>query len=559
MNASTITEVLADRAVTNAEDTAFVFLNDRGEETRRITYLELFTRACGAAERLARYEEQARIVIVLPTSVEFPVTMLGCLLAGKIAVPLAVPNNHRSGDMLAMLDDCQPSCLVTTNAMVSGLKGRLNGTQWQSLEILTAQEFPADHQFRPKPISEQSIALLQYTSGSTSMPKGVIVRHRNMMANHTMLKDAFGLDRKDTVVGWTPLHHDQGLIGNLLHPLFTGSRCVLMPPIAFLRSPLLWLRVISRYHAHTSGGPNFAYNLCVDRFDANECVSIDLSSWEIAFNGAEPVSATTIRRFGETFEPYGFNRDAMFPCYGMAEATLFVSGGPRGKGAAFLKPDEIHAANGARELVSSGTVHPAMSILISPLDNHEPANGPLEPVEQEIGEICIAGPNVTSGYWKRDSDDLMFDAASGVRYLRTGDLGFVGAEGLYVTGRKKELIVIRGRNVYPYDIERTITGSDAIFQPGGCAVFSVAKEEMGEEVVAVQEILRTARHTFVCDELAGVVRRNVIRDHDIRLKRLYFVVPGFIPRTTSGKIRRVALANSLRCQTIGQSGIVATC
>jgi acyl-CoA synthetase (AMP-forming)/AMP-acid ligase II len=230
-----------------------------------------------------------------------------------------------------------------------------------------------------------------------------------------------------------------------------------------------------------------------------------------------------------------------------------------------MKPDENGAAEGARELVSSGIVHPAMSILIEPLDDREPVADPVEPgkscgpLEPKIGEICIAGPNVTSGYWKRKSDDLMFDAESGVRYLRTGDIGFVNEEGLYVTGRKKELIVIRGRNIYPYDIERTITGSDAIFQPGGCAVFSVAQKEMDEEVVAVQEIQRTARHKFAYDEVASVVRKNVIRDHDIRLRRLYFVVPGFIPRTTSGKIKRVALARSLQYQTSGQTGIVATC
>ena len=279
----------------------------------------------------------------------------------------------------------------------------------------------------------------------------------------------------------------------------------------------------------------------MDRYEADECADIDLSSWNIAFNGAEPVSATTIRRFSETFKPHGFNSDAMFPCYGMAEATLFVSGGPRGQGAAFLKPDEANGGEGRREMVCSGAVHPEMSILIEPLDDcgHRTEQKPEQP---SIGEICIAGPNVTSGYWRRDSDDLMFDAESGVRYLRTGDVGFLGEEGLYVTGRKKELIIVRGRNVYPYDIERTITGSDAGFQQGACAVFSVAKEEMGEEVVAVQEIVRTARHRFAYEEVAGVVRKNVIRDHDIRLNRLYFVVPGFIPRTTSGKIKRVALA-----------------
>ena len=550
MNESTITHVLAERSAQTPAETALVFLDDRGEETGQITYSELFTRAAAAAAHLARYEEQARIVIILPTSVEFPIVMLGCLLAGKIAVPLPVPNNHRAGDMLAMLDDCQPSCIVAGGAIKGTLRAKLNGTQWQGLKILAAEELPHDGVFSGHPPGEDSIALLQYTSGSTSLPKGVIVKHSNMMANHRMLKDAFGIQRKDTVVGWAPLHHDQGLIGNLLHPLYVGARSVLMPPIAFLRSPLLWLRTISKYRAHTSGGPNFAYNVCVERYQPSQCEGIDLSSWKIAFNGAEPVSPMTIRRFSETFEPHGFDPNSMFPCYGMAEATLFVSGGPVGSGAAYLKREALPGYGpGTQVLVCSGAIHPAMSVMIEPLDDGDPREG----------EICITGPNVSSGYWRRQPDRLVIDPGSGLRYLRTGDIGFVRQEGIYVTGRKKELMIIRGRNIYPYDIERTIEESHATFQKGGCAVFSMAKKESGEEVIAVQEIARTARHSLAFDELAGVVRKNVTRNHDIRLNRLYFVTPGFIPRTTSGKIKRVALAHSLTLQTVEQTGIVATC
>ena len=553
MNTSTIIQVLEQHSVKKAGASACVFLDDRGEETGQLTYSELFKRAGSFAARLARYEEKARVVIVLPTSAEFPVVMLGCMLAGKIAVPLPVPNNHRAGDMLAMLNDCQPSCIIANAALRNTLKAKLGGTQWQSLDVLAVEELPYDDRFHQQPIDQRSIALLQYTSGSTSVPKGVIVSHGNIMANQRMLQDAFEIQQTDTVVGWTPLHHDQGLIGNLLHPLYIGTQCVLMPPIAFLRSPLLWLNVIARYQAHTSGGPNFAYNLCVDRYQASECAGLDLSSWKIAFNGAEPISPGTIRSFRETFEPHGFDGNAMFPCYGMAEATLFVSGGPKGGGAAFLRQHKTASSPGAQELVCSGVVHPELSVLIRPLDDRETA---LEPNE---GEICIAGPSVSSGYWRREPDDVTVDSDTGLRYLRTGDVGFLREEGLYVTGRKKELIIVRGRNIYPYDIERTITASHAAFQQGGCAVFSVVREEAGEEVVAVQEVARAARHKLAYEELAGVVRKNVIRDHDVRLKRLYFVAPGYIPRTTSGKIKRVALASSLEFEPVEKSGIVATC
>jgi acyl-CoA synthetase (AMP-forming)/AMP-acid ligase II len=550
VNVPTINEVLENRSVQSPTETALVFLDDRGEETGEITYSDLFRRAAGVAGCLARYEDQARIVMILPTSAVFPAVLLGCFMSGKIAVPLPVPNNHRAGDMLAMLEDCQPSCIIASGVLKNTLKSKLSGTLWQSLDILVAEELAAEDRFHHRRIPEDSIALLQYTSGSTSAPKGVIVKHSNMMANHRMLKDAFGLERTDTVVGWTPLYHDQGLIGNLLHPLYMGTKCVLMPPIAFLRAPLLWLQVISKYQAHTSGGPNFAYNLCVDRYQPQLCADIDLSSWKIAFNGAEPVSPVTIRRFNTTFEPHGFDCRSMFPCYGMAEATLFVSGGPVRKGPTFLTQN---TSRGPQELVCSGVVHPEISMRIQPLDEGKGTDNAA------VGEICIAGPNVTSGYWRAGFQGLLVDPESGIQYLRTGDIGLLREEGLYVTGRRKELMIVRGRNIYPYDIERTISESHSTFQKGGCAVFSVAGEDASEEVIAVQEVARAARHKLPYDEIAGLVRKNVIRNHDVRLNRLYFVTPGFIPRTSSGKIKRVALANSLQIQAIEQTGIVATC
>jgi acyl-CoA synthetase (AMP-forming)/AMP-acid ligase II len=552
MNASTMIDVLAARSVENAEDTALAFLDDRGAEAGEISYAELFARASKVAARLARYGEQGRVVIILPTSPEFAAALVGCMLSGKIAVPMPVPNNHRAGDMLALLDDCEPCCMITTSGLKNALKGKLNGTRWESLEVLAAEDLASDEPFRQRRISEDAIAVLQYTSGSTSLPKGVIIRHRNIMANNRMLKDSFGLERSSTVIGWTPLYHDQGLIGNLLHPLYIGAKCVLMPPIAFLRSPMLWLRTISKYRAHTSGGPNFAFNLCVDKFDAAQCEGVDLSSWKIAFNGAEPVSPTTMRRFCETFAPYGFDSRTMFPCYGMAEATLFVSGGPVGSGVTVTRHDSNNG-QGALELACSGQVHSDISIHIEPVEGATSGSG------RTIGEICLAGPNITSGYWRRRPEEAFVDSQTGLRYLRTGDLGFLDEGGLYVTGRKKELMIVRGRNIYPYDIEQTIAESHATFQKGACAVFALIREANTEEVVAVQEVARAARHSLPYEELAGVVRRNVIRRHDVRLNRLYFVTPGFIPRTSSGKIKRVALANSLLVNTVEQTGIVATC
>jgi len=553
MTALTMSDVLAEHSVELAEDTACIFLDERGQETDCVTYAELFKRASSFAARLARYEAQARIVIIIPTSLDFPVVLFGCFLAGKIAVPLAVPNNHRISEMLSMLDDCQPSCIVTTSAIRNALRPKFASTRWQSLEMIAVEELTFEEKPSDCCVPQDAIALLQYTSGSTSIPKGVIVRHSNIMANERMIQDAFGLDRTATVVGWTPLHHDQGLIGNLLQSLYVGTKCVLMPPIAFLRSPLLWLQTITKYQAHTSGGPNFAFDLCVARYRPSDALGLDLSSWKVAFNGAEPICASTIRRFAGTFEPHGFSPEAMFPCYGMAEATLFVSGGPARKGATFFDANESGHHAGGTELVCSGAVHKDMSILIYRTPGDELST------DARTGEICIAGPNVTTGYWNLQSDDFIFDESSGVRYLRTGDIGFLRDEGLYITGRRKELMIVRGRNIYPYDIERTIAESHQHFQKGACAVFSSTREGVGEEVFAVQEVERSARHKLLYEEVAGLVKKNVVRNHDVMLKRLYFVTPGFIPRTTSGKIKRTQLAQLVHDRPSDREGVLAEC
>jgi acyl-CoA synthetase (AMP-forming)/AMP-acid ligase II len=556
MKVCNINDVLAEHSATHGEDTALIFLDERGQQTSQLTYADLFERAGSFAARFARYERQARIVIIVPTSAEFPSVLFGCFLAGKIAVPLAVPNNHRIPEVMAILEDCCPSCIVTTSTIRTVLRAKLCDTQWSSLEILAVEELTDPEKNLDWHAAEDAIALLQYTSGSTSSPKGVIVRHSNIMANERMINEAFGLDRTTTVVGWTPLHHDQGLIGNLLQSLYTGTKCVLMPPIAFLRSPLLWLQTITKYRAHTSGGPNFAFDMCVARYRPTDAAGLDLSSWKIAFNGAEPICASTIRRFNKTFEPHGFSPHAMFPCYGMAEATLFVSGGPAGRGPSFLTSKECREQLGA-ELVCSGSVHPDMSVLICRDGADEAKMTSLE------GEICITGPNVTSGYWNRQPDDYLLDESSGLRYLRTGDVGFLRDEGLYITGRRKELMIVRGRNIYPYDIERTIAESHQHLQKGACAVFSSPREGSGEEVFAVQEVERAARHKLLYTEVAALVKTNVVRRHDVMLKRLFFVTPGFIPRTTSGKIKRARLAEWVQsCPPDGEralEGVLAEC
>jgi acyl-CoA synthetase (AMP-forming)/AMP-acid ligase II len=551
MPSRTIVDVLVERAQCNPEDTAYSFLNEHGQETCDISYQKLYQSARAVAAVLSRYPRQSRIILILPTSVEFTVAFFGCLLAGMMAVPLRAPNNHRIDTWTALLDDCGPNCIIADRVVQSTLRLHVANTYWNSLDILAIEDIDleADSVYYPPGLTE--MALLQYTSGSTSLPKGVIISHENIMCNQRMIKKCFDHDRASTFVAWAPLYHDQGLIGNLLQPLYVGAKCVLMPPMAFVRSPLLWLRTIARFRAHTSGGPNFAYDMCIQRYKLDECRDLDLSSWKVAFNGAEPINPVTIRRFTEIFAPHGFELSSFFPCYGLAEATLFVSGGPSRTGPIFLQaPDPGDKDGRHREFVCSGKVHPQISVLMKSVSPEVSAG-------HDISEICISGPNVTCGYWNNRSVESFFiDPCSGALYFKTGDLGFLHNERLYVTGRIKEMMIIRGRNIYPYDIERTVAESHEHFRKGGCAVFSVRTYD-AEEVVAVQEVVRTACNKLPYDSVSGVVRKNVMRHHDIMIRRLVFVAPGFIPKTSSGKIQRTLLAKWFSNNTVEQKNIIA--
>lgn len=528
----TIVDVLARRADSMGDDTAYIFLDDRGEETARISYGELHARTEAFAATLSRYPRQSRILLILPTCIDFPVAFFGCLRAGQIAVSIPVPNPHRMAAVRAIIADCTPSAVVTTAALRASLKQALTASERGALDVLTVEDV-ATPTAAKQAGAANDIALLQYTSGSTSLPKGVTITHTNIMANQRMIRQGFGHRDGVTVVGWAPLYHDQGLIGNLLQPLYIGGKCILLTPMAMLRSPLLWLKTVSRYRAHTSGGPNFAYDLCVERYKPAECDALDLSHWKRAFNGAEPISLRTLRRFTRTFRPHGFVPGSFFLCYGLAEATLYVSGAALEQCPPQL--DAVEHDNEASDFtITGGHIHPDVSVLLRPVERVDAPHAG--------GEICLHGPNVTPGYWNQREPDSFFTDASGRRYLRTGDIGYVADGQLFVTGRIKELLIVRGRNVYPYDIERTISESHHAFRKQGCAVFVATSDTDKADIVAVQEVERTARTKLDYEALAGVVRRNVARQHDVMLKRLYFTPPGFVPKTSSGKIQRTLLA-----------------
>ncbi|MEM7307331.1 MAG: SDR family NAD(P)-dependent oxidoreductase [Planctomycetota bacterium] len=546
MSASFV-EVLQARAEAAPERLAFRFLAEGGGEDVELGFAELDRRARALAARLVEAGAAGeRVLLLSPPGPDNVVAFFACLYAGAIAVPLPPPRRaradgrlrairERSGAAFALADD------VTRERVSSS--GELP-TDGEGLRWL-ASTAPGGEAFEPRLPGPDEIAFLQFTSGSTGRPKGVRVSHGNLIANARLLKERFGDDEQTVSVTWLPPYHDMGLIGGLLQPVFLGSRTLVMSPASFIRRPLGWLEAISRYRATTCGGPNFAYGLCADAAGTAgaDLAELDLSAWTLAFCGAEPVRAATLARFARAFEHAGFDARAFYPCYGMAETTLFVSGGVRGGGARRLNVDPgalergaVTPASGGRAIVACGS--PAVDALA--IVDRE--TGRALP-ERAVGEVWVRGAQVAKGYW----DDASATAAAfgatlaGVGgYLRTGDLGFLDAGELFLTGRAKDLIVLRGRNLDPSDLEETAAGAHAAL--GTVAAFSVepAANDGGEQLVLVAEVTREARRTLDEDAVGEAVRRAIVEEHGADPLAVVFLRPGALERTSSGKLRRAA-------------------
>jgi acyl-CoA synthetase (AMP-forming)/AMP-acid ligase II len=399
-------------------------------------------------------------------------------------------------------------------------------------------------QWQQPEIGSNDIAFLQYTSGSTSTPKGVVLSHGNLLRNLGLIEKCFGISKEDSGVIWLPPYHDMGLIGGILQPIYSGVPFTLMPPLMFLQRPLRWLQTISRFRATISGGPNFAYDLCIKKIKPEQREQLDLSSWVVAFNGAEPVYYKTLDQFADYFAPCGFRREAFVPCYGLAESTLLVAGGPKGRSPKLqhlldkeLKQNQVifscEKTKDTRTLVSNGRCNSDQKVKI--------VNGdtliPCQP--DEIGEIWVSGPSVASGYWNKPAEtEFTFNAQlSDINqgsFLRTGDLGFLHEGELYITGRLKNLIISEGKNHYPHDIERTVESSHSAIRPGGCAVFSILNAKC-EDIIIVAEV---EHKLFVkTEEIIKAIREAVSVNHGLPIHDIKLTKPGDIPRTTSGKIR----------------------
>jgi acyl-CoA synthetase (AMP-forming)/AMP-acid ligase II len=478
-------------------------------------------------------------------------------MARVIAVPMMMPRRNSARDAsAAILANCEPRIALTTSAFA--LRGDLQtrfareGLQWLAVDLAAAQ---TDDDF-DLPLPEPgAIAFLQYTSGSTSEPKGVAVSHANLLANSEMIRLSLGNTSRSTYVNWVPLYHDMGLILNALQACYVGASCVLMAPNAFMQRPLNWLRAISTYKAEVACSPNFGYDLCVSRYRPEQMEGVYLSSWRIALNGAEPVRAETIRKFTDTFAAHGFHPSAAFPAYGMAEATLLISGGSRGAGhitrTLSQRALQAHRAappeNGADAQTVVGCGRALKGEQIAIVDPESRKRLPHD----RVGEIWASGPNVARAYWRNatatqtDLQAWIEDEDAATSWLRTGDLGFLDERGeLFVTGRIKDLIIIRGINHYPQDIEQTVQRVHTSLRQNGGAAFSVPDENGEETLVVVQEIERTERRKVDLEELQALIREAVADQHELFARHIALIRPGTLPKTTSGKIQH-ALARQL--------------
>jgi natural product biosynthesis luciferase-like monooxygenase protein/FkbM family methyltransferase len=547
----TLLELLRARAESQAEKNAYTFLIDGETEEISLTYGELDQRARAIGARLQSLNAKDQPVLLLyPPGLEYIAAFFGCIYAGAIAVPVYPPTSQRSLPRLwSIVKDAGPRVALTTTPILSKLEQTSGSAKLPALPWLTTDnlEINIASEWRSERLPGNSLAFVQYTSGSTATPKGVMLTHDNLLQNQRMIQLAFEQTEHSIILGWLPLYHDMGLIGNVLQSMYCGARCVLMSPLSFLQRPARWLQAISRYGATTSGGPNFAYDLCVRKIGLQERADLDLRTWTVAFNGAEPIREDTIDRFCATFEPCGFRREAFFPCYGLAEATLFVSGGPKSATPVIAKvkraPLEMNAvvpADGADEsvtsFVGSGCTWLDQEIrIVDPESLRECSPG-------VIGEIWVAGPHVAQGYRGRPEESestfkaYIADAMAGP-YLRTGDLGFMREGELFVTGRLKDLIIIRGRNYFPHDIELTVERSHDNLRPGGGAAFSI--DLHGEEqLVVVHEVDRHRNSDL--QEVIGAIRQAVAEEYELQVHAIVLIKAGSLPKTSSGKVQRHA-------------------
>lgn len=545
--------MLRSQAESHADQTAIIYLRDGENDEVAITYRDLDQQARQIAAKLQQLSRVGeRALLLYPPGLDYITAFFGCLYSGVIAVPAYPPRLNRPAPRIqAILADSGAKIALTTSEILESMQKRfVYEPDLETLNWIDTQSLPdAGSLIWEDPgISSETLAFLQYTSGSTSIPKGVMLSHANLVHNLEQITAGFEVNNRDVVVSWLPSYHDMGLIGAILGTIYNASKLILIAPIDFLQRPLRWLNAISKYKATVSGGPNFAYDFCVEKVKPEQLEALDLSTLRLAFSGAEPVRLETMQKFSDVFSSTGFRMESFYPCYGLAEATLFVTGRdisskpvtlPVHRSA--LEENRIEIASidsrDAQLMISCGSTRLGTQIKIVDPETLQPC------APDRIGEIWIQGQSVARGYWNRPEENAStFNARihgeSGVNYLRTGDLGFLYNDELYITGRLKDLIIIRGSNHYPQDIELTVEKCHAYLQTAGGAVFSIDVENE-EKLVVVQEIDRQYRREDLSPAIQAI-RYAIAENHDLQVHSIVLIKPFTIPKTSSGKIQRHA-------------------
>lgn len=546
----TIVDYLNHNAGLYANKHAVIMLNDKGEEAERLTYHELHQRISTVAAYLQQHFTKGdRALLLYRTGIEFIIAFMACEFAGLIAVPMSLyakksPHFHR---IEHIMQDAAVSLILTTEKLHAEVSEWLVETTYAATPCLASDTLESALPLVSSNVQPEDLAFLQYTSGSTGNPKGVMVSHGNLIHNSLLIKHKYEHDNNTVMGGWLPFYHDMGLIGLILQSMYLGSTLVLMSPVAFVKHPMNWLKAISDYRINTSGGPNFCFEHSVEKVNDEKIAAIDLSHWRACFNGSEPIKSHTLDLFSDRFARYNFAREQFYPCYGMAETTLFVTGGTPGVLHESLSVDrEALAANkivfqpagseSAITLVSSGQAFDLDVITVDPVTRERLSEG-------NVGEVWIHGESVAQGYWnKPELTQEVFHAetvpTNGKRYLRTGDMGFQYQGELYITGRQKDLVIVNGRNIYPQDIEQRLKQSEPLFANGLSAAFGLDSDR-GERVVVVQEIDK--RHGLESEQMTQLlnkVRFEISRYFEVPVQVITLIARGTLPRTTSGKVQR---------------------
>ena len=575
MNNFTIVNSMQEHALQKPDEIAFRYINSIDDDGETLSYLELYNESRAVANFIKGIAEPGScILLFFPPGIEYVKAFYGCLMAGMIAVPLYPPRkNAKSNRVVKVVESCGTTVALTTVSELEGVSEAwsVQNTEGHHLDFYSLEnvKYSGKENLDEYQVSGDDVAFLQYTSGSTGAPKGVTITHNNIIANLEHLSLMSGGCPEDIFVNWLPLFHDLGLITAILWPVFLGAPSTLMAPATFVREPSIWLKAINKYRGSMCGAPNFAYDLCSKKVSDADMEGLDLSCWRVAYNAAEPVRARTLSQFTERFSNIGFKSEAFYPGYGMAEATVLITGGKSDCPPVVLNADKQALSENKIELsteeestaklVGCGTALPPHDVRVV-----DPESGKVLQ-DGHVGEIWFSGPSVSIGYWKKEELNRVTFEQTAIEedmerqgYLRTGDLGVMYEGELFVTGRMKDLIILKGKNFYPQDIELSAAESNSAIRPGQIAAFSIS-DAGREQLVVVAELDRNSFKKVDKSAVIHGVRENVFADHEINVDRVILLKPYTIPMTSSGKIQRKQTKSMLEnneFEYLADSGVI---